>query len=98
MHNMTPKKVYDIPEPSLYNETEKINKKQEDIEYDGQAAESTEGGDRHKRDVTMQMPERTVETLVVVDKLMYEYHESEDIIEPYVLTIMNIVSDCNIIF
>ena len=51
--------------------------------------------ERHKRDVTIRMPERTVETLVVIDKKMLEYHKSKELLQPYVLTIMNIVSKQN---
>ena len=47
---------------------------------------------RQKRDVTVRMPERTVETLVVIDRMMMEYHKSKELLQPYVLTIMNIVS------
>ena len=43
---------------------------------------------RHKRSVSK---EHYVETLVVVDKTMIAYHGKQEI-EPYVLTVMNIVS------
>lgn len=43
---------------------------------------------RSKRSVSV---ERHVETLVVVDKMMVAYHGRNEI-EPYVLTVMNIVS------
>ncbi|KAL4235895.1 A disintegrin and metalloproteinase with thrombospondin motifs 6 [Mactra antiquata] len=94
---MTPKKVYDTPEPSYSDSTET---RTTDVPHAilKQAEETSNSpGDikkvpRHKREVTMQMPARTVETLVVVDRLMYEYHKSENMLEPYVLTIMNIVA------
>ena len=47
---------------------------------------------RQRRDVTVRMPERKVETLVVIDRKMMEYHKSKEMLQPYVLTIMNIVS------
>ena len=43
---------------------------------------------RHKRSVSK---EHYVETLVVVDKTMIAYHGKQEI-EPYILTVMNIVS------
>ena len=43
---------------------------------------------RQKRSISI---ERTVETLVVVDQSMVDYHGKTQI-EPYILTIMNIVS------
>ena len=43
---------------------------------------------RHKRSISK---ENYVETLVVIDKTMIAYHGKQEI-EPYVLTIMNIVS------
>ena len=46
---------------------------------------------RKRRELTFQLEEKTVETLVVVDKEMFDYHESEALIQPYVLTILNIV-------
>ena len=52
---------------------------------------------RRKRDVTVRMPERTVETLVVIDRMMLEYHKTKQLLEPYVLTIMNIVSTSKLI-
>ena len=48
----------------------------------------TSHGGRHKRSVSI---ERNVETLVVVDHWMMEFYTNEDI-ETYVLTIMNMVS------
>lgn len=55
-------------------------------------AEESDQPIRKKREVSFQMLEHTVETLVVVDKEMFEFHKSESLIQPYVLTIMNIVS------
>ncbi|XP_030832884.1 A disintegrin and metalloproteinase with thrombospondin motifs 7-like, partial [Strongylocentrotus purpuratus] len=49
---------------------------------------SKRAGRRVRKSVSM---ERTVETLVVVDQSMIEYHKDEDI-ETYVLTIMNLVA------
>ena len=43
---------------------------------------------RHKRSVSK---ENYVETLVVADKTMIAYHGKQEI-EPYILTVMNIVS------
>ena len=94
--NLKPRKVYEIPDTtkkgiaierlSNVNKAFHINERQ-----------PLKSSRRQKRTVTMTMPERTVETLVVVDKQMYNFHKEENILEPYVLTIMNIVSTTFII-
>ena len=53
----------------------------------GNGSESGRGR-RQKRSVST---ERFVETLVVADKMMVGYHGRKDI-EPYILSVMNIVS------
>lgn len=84
VYNMKPRKVYDIPKTDDHN----LLPYHQKMDSRGNNA----GNRRGIRDVTMQMKKRTVETLVVVDRKMYEFHETENAIEPYVLTIMNIVS------
>ncbi|KAK3590317.1 hypothetical protein CHS0354_007707 [Potamilus streckersoni] len=47
---------------------------------------------RRRREVMMELAERNVETMVVVDQKMVEFHKSHELLKPYILTIMNIVA------
>ena len=98
MFNMKPRKVYDIPETGDKGGTTYQTVNGEDL-FDQKAKKiekmptfNPDESRRYKRDVIMKMQERTVETMIVVDRKMYEFHKTENVIEPYVLTIMNIVS------
>jgi hypothetical protein len=89
--------VYDIPKKG-HNEAATHNAINDKEMFEKSAKKTekfttfkTDKSRRQKRDVIMQMQERTVETMIVVDKMMYEFHRTENVIEPYVLTIMNIV-------
>lgn len=96
MFNMKPRKVYAVPTPgnkqSPYNRTTLVKPTTDErSSRKGKNISVRRKNRRRKRDVILQMPERTVETLVVVDRMMYTFHKTENVIEPYVLTIMNIV-------
>lgn len=103
VHNLIPRKVYDIPNKTnsrLVIEEMPVETTDEDLENDknlhqsvsGFQADDQDGAGRKRREVTLQMLEHTVETLVVADRKMFEFHESESLLQPYVLTILNIVS------
>ena len=83
---LMPKKVFDGG-----TSTSKYRRSRRQAQHVRNDYRSSSNG-RRKRDVTVRMPERTVETLVVIDRMMLEYHKTKQLLEPYVLTIMNIVS------
>ena len=89
---LKPKKVFDGGiSISEYRKSRRRKMLHVTNDYNDKSRDTSEHG-RRKRDVMVRMPERTVETLVVIDRMMLEFHKSKELLQPYVLTIMNIVS------
>ena len=101
VYNLVPRKVYDFPDQPIrkpfiekppYKEYERNANVSETTSPLNDQRRTGARNSRVRREVTLQMRSRTVETMVVVDRVMYEFHKAESIVEPYVLTIMNVVS------
>ena len=93
---LTPRKVFDGSVSVLDSQRSQRRKKRHLLrETDSRSRDNSKHG-RRKRDVMVKMPQRTVETLVVIDKMMLAYHKSKELLQPYVLTIMNIVSSATV--
>ena len=93
---LTPRKVFDGSVSVLDSQRSQRRKTRHLLrETDSRSRDNSKHG-RRKRDVMVKMPQRTVETLVVIDKMMLAYHKSKELLQPYVLTIMNIVSSATV--